>query len=123
MTQVEEDTVLPPAEPWRGGNDHPGSQFHHGTGGGRGRTPRTPKTAKVTQREDREVREGRAARFSLKDGSRNSGMQFAIRATEKEATQHKTSKAKVSPTTVGRRREDVEHPHGAQSVGRDVQQR
>ena len=51
-----------PAEAWRGGNDHPGGRFHHGTGGGRGRTPRTP-TATVTpvprlQREDREVREG-----------------------------------------------------------------
>ena len=108
-----------PAEAWRGGNDHPGGRFHHGPGGGRGRTPRTPKTATVTpvpwlQRDDREVRERRAARLSsLKDASRNSGMQFTISANEQEATQNKTSKAKISPSTVGRRREDDEHPHGA----------
>ena len=99
-----------PAEAWREGNDHPGSPFHHGTGGGRGRTPRTPKTATFTpvprlQREDREVRERWAARLSsVKD---------VTELGHAEATQNKTSKAKVSPGTVGRRREDDEHPHGA----------
>ena len=41
-------------------------------------------------------------------------MQFTTSDTEQEATQNKTSKVKVSFGSVGRRRDDDEHPRGSE---------